>query len=181
MTEHPESDCGDLKKMLELLHKTIGNLTTKLRLEKSIGVDPYTPVKKSTPNHPSNLTEFHTAEQSFDRPNATIRATSPRPANATFDVARQPGKNETFNVSANQRFRTRADETFDVSAPERSRRGTKATFEFSAKQRFGSEESTSERIPPKTNKTVDASAKQRYRPRPEELISLNTTFSCKFF
>lgn len=184
MTEHPESDCGDLQKTLELLHKTIGNLTTKLRLEKSIGVHPHTPVKESTPYHLPNPTEFHTAEQSFGRPNATIQALPQRTANDTFDVSRQPGKNATFNV---QRSKTRTDETFDASAPERYRRGTKATFEISANQisrpqtSEAFEESTSERSRrPQMNATFDASDKQRSRPRTAGPFGSNATFSCKY-
>lgn len=137
MTSHPESDCGDVKKTLELVQRTVGDLMTKLRLEKSIGVQPGTPVVKSTPNQPAR-SEYHTAESSIGPTNTTAS----RKANATFDVSARPAMNATFDVSANEssrrptsnatqdRPRSRRNETFDVPRKFQQTRATSCAQRF---------------------------------------------------
>lgn len=137
MTSHPESDCGDVKKTLELVQRTVGDLMTKLRLEKSIGVQPGTPVVRSTPNKQPARSEYHTAESSIGPTNTTAS----RKVNATFDVSGRPAMNATFDVSANEssrptsnatrdRPRSRRNETFDVSRKFQQARATSCAQRF---------------------------------------------------
>lgn len=81
MIDHPNCQLEEVKKYLLMLHQVTNDFRTMLRLERSIGNQPTTPLRKSTPNkvsnQPSGGSQYFSAQQQ-----------NTRNLNATFNVTR---------------------------------------------------------------------------------------------